>query len=200
MISIVDYGMGNLRSVEKALEKLGFPSRFVTTPAEIASADKLIVPGVGAFGDAMIGLRDRGLIQPIRDYAKSGKPIFGICLGMQIFFDSSEEDPGIEGLGLIPGTVQKFRSTDRKIPHMGWNNMTIKNGSRILKGLDADSYVYFVHSYYVVPTDGISTAATTDYGETFTAAVELNNISGTQFHPEKSQDTGMRILRNFASR
>lgn len=198
MISIVDYGMGNLRSVEKALEKLGFEARLVSTPEEVGAATKLILPGVGAFGDAMRGLDQRGLIEPIRSAAASATPILGICLGMQVFFDSSEEDPGIAGLSLIPGTVRRFRTTELKVPHMGWNDLADINGSKLLANLGPSPYVYFVHSYFVVPEDSRAAAAYTTYGGRFVSAVETENIYGTQFHPEKSQAIGMKILQNFA--
>ena len=198
MISIVDYGMGNLRSVEKALEKLGFEAHLVSTPEEVGAATKLILPGVGAFGDAMRGLDQRGLIEPIRSAAASGTPIMGICLGMQIFFDSSEEDPGVAGLSLIPGTVRRFRTTELKVPHMGWNDLADIGESKLLANLGPSPYVYFVHSYFVVPENGAAAAAFTTYGERFVSAVETENICGTQFHPEKSQAIGMKILRNFA--
>ncbi len=200
MISIVDYGMGNLRSVEKALEKMGYAAGFVSTPGQIADAGKLILPGVGAFGDAMRGLAERGLIEPLRSHAECGKPLFGICLGMQILFESGDEDPGIEGLGILKGRVARFPKTRLKVPHMGWNRLRVAEESRILSNLGSDPYVYFVHSYYVIPEDRSVTAATTDYGITFTAAVESGEVAGTQFHPEKSQETGMKILQNFASR
>lgn len=197
-LSIVDYGMGNLRSVEKALAKLGFEAKLVSTPAEVQGADKLVLPGVGAFGDAMKGLHERGLVEPVREYARSGRPLMGICLGMQIFFESSEEDPGIEGLGLIPGTVKRFTQSGMKIPHMGWNDLKILNGSKLLSGLGNSPYVYFVHSYYVAPNDAAVAAATTRYGDEFVSAVETGNLWGTQFHPEKSQEHGLKILQNFA--
>lgn len=200
MISIVDYGMGNLHSVEKALEKMGYEARLVSTPEQIADAGKLILPGVGAFGDAMRGLAERGLIEPLRSHAESGKPLFGICLGMQILFESSEEDPGIEGLGILKGTVARFAKSRLKVPHMGWNRLRVTEGSRLLANLGAEPYVYFVHSYFVLPEDQSVTAATTEYGIPFTAAVESGEVAGTQFHPEKSQETGLRILQNFATR
>jgi glutamine amidotransferase len=199
MISIVDYGMGNLRSVEKALEKLGCDTRVITAPEDVKSAQKLIVPGVGAFGDAMHGLAERGLVDSIREFGESGKPLLGICLGLQILFESSEEDPGVEGLNLLPGTVQRFVSRDLKIPHMGWNHIKVLNGSRLLSDLGPDPYVYFVHSYFVAPGAPDVAAATCDYGTEFVAAIERGSLFGTQFHPEKSQAVGLRILRNFAN-
>jgi len=200
MIAIVDYGMGNLRSVEKALEKMGFPSQLVSTPEEIEAASKLILPGVGAFGDAMKGLQEKGLVAPLRQYAESGKPLFGICLGMQIFFETSEEDPGIDGLGILKGAVRRFPPTDGlKVPHMGWNNLTVRENTRCFGTLPENAFVYFVHSYYVCPEDQNVPAATADYGVRFTAAVEYKNVAGTQFHPEKSQENGLKILESFAT-
>lgn len=198
MISIVDYGMGNLRSVEKALERLGYPTRMVTTPSGVDESPRLIVPGVGAFGDAMAGLRAQELVEPLRRAAADGRPILGICLGMQAFFQSSEEAPGVEGLGLIRGEVRKIVAPGLKIPHMGWNNLDVRPGSQLLAGLGPTPHVYFVHSFHVVPSDPQVIAATADYGTPLVAAVEQGNIWGTQFHPEKSQDLGMQILRNFA--
>jgi glutamine amidotransferase len=198
MIGIVDYGMGNLRSVEKAFARLGFAAQLVSTPAGIIACEKLVVPGVGAFGAAMRGLAQRDLVAPLREYARAGRPIMGICLGMQIFFEASEEDPGVEGLGLLKGAVRLFRVDNLKVPHMGWNSLSVTNGSRLLAGLGETPFVYFVHSYYVDPSDPRVAAATTDYGGSFVAAVEKANIMGTQFHPEKSQHAGLRILRNFA--
>ncbi|MCX7019949.1 MAG: imidazole glycerol phosphate synthase subunit HisH [bacterium] len=207
MIVIVDYGMGNLRSVEKAFVKLGYETCLVSDTASVARANKLVVPGVGAFGDAMKGLAARGLTEPLRQYAQSGRPMLGICLGMQIFFEHSEEDPGIKGLGIMRGCVKRFRMTDLKIPHMGWNNIIITTSSRLLADLGtlnggtapkSEPYVYFVHSYYVAPDDPAVIAATADYGIRFAAAVESGAVMGTQFHPEKSQAVGLKILKNFA--
>lgn len=199
MIAVIDYGMGNLRSVQKALEKLGHDARLVTTSEEMDKAEKVILPGVGAFGDAMRGLHERGLVEPIRAYVRQGRPLMGICLGMQIFMETSEEDPGVEGLGLLKGSVRRFRNVGLKIPHMGWNQLDRLNaGSRLFSTLAPESYVYFVHSYFVVPEDLSARATLTTYGETFVSAVEKDNLCGTQFHPEKSQETGLRILANFA--
>lgn len=200
MISIVDYGMGNLASALKALEHLGFEARLISTPDEVAAAGALMIPGVGAFGDSMKGLAERGLVGPLRDHAAAGRPVFGICLGMQVLFESSEEDPGVQGLGILKGMVTKFRPADRaiKVPHMGWNRLIPRAGSRLMAGVPDPAHVYFVHSYHVVPDDVAVTAASCDYGIEFTAVVERGNVGGTQFHPEKSQRAGMAILRNFA--
>ena len=200
MISIVDYGMGNLLSVEKALDKEGAQSRLISTAEEVASADRLILPGVGAFGDAMICLHEKGMIGALKDFAQSGRPMFGVCLGMQLLFESSEEDPEVPGLGIFPGMVKRFsKDLGLKIPHMGWNTLKVREDSRILNDLGKDPYVYFVHSYYVAPARESLAAAHTDYGREFVSAVEKDNVAGVQFHPEKSQDIGLRILRNFAS-
>lgn len=200
MISIIDYGMGNLHSVANALQHTGATTRLVTTPEEILTAEKLILPGVGAFRDAMAHLQEQGMVQPIRDYAASGRPLLGVCLGMQLLFETSEEAPGTPGLGIFPGTVLRFPAdSGLKVPHMGWNTLDVNPASRILANLGAEPYVYFVHSYYVQPKDPAITAATTSYGLNFTSAVEKDNIAGVQFHPEKSQETGQQILRNFTA-
>ena len=191
--------MGNLRSVEKAFELLGQPVVVSSRPEDIAQATKLVVPGVGAFGDAMAELAQRGLVDPIREFASSGRAVLGVCLGMQAFFESSEEAPGITGLALLPGAVRRFARTGLKIPHMGWNSLRIRQTSRLLAGLGQNPFVYFVHSYYVAPTADEVAAAYCEYGEQFVAAVEFENVMGTQFHPEKSQTVGLRILANFAS-
>ena len=198
-VAIVDYGMGNLRSVSKACERLGATVTIVDSPAAIAGAQRLIVPGVGAFGDAVHELNRRGVVGAIRQFAASGRPVLGICLGLQIFFHSSEEAPGVEGLALLPGTVRRFRSDSLKIPHMGWNRLDVRPSSRLLGALGPDPFVYFVHSYYVVPEDDSVIAATADYGIPFVAAVERHALFGVQFHPEKSQHTGLEILRRFLS-
>ncbi|MCX7718672.1 MAG: imidazole glycerol phosphate synthase subunit HisH [Candidatus Sumerlaeaceae bacterium] len=198
-VAIVDYGMGNLRSVSKACERLGAATNIVETPDAVEGAERLIVPGVGAFGDAMQELDRRGLVDAIRRYARSGRPVLGICLGLQIFFDTSEEAPGVAGLSLLPGTVRRFRSDSLKIPHMGWNRLDVRRSSRLLGSLDAEPFVYFVHSYYVIPQDDAVIAATAEYGIPFVAAVERDALFGVQFHPEKSQQTGLEILRRFLS-
>ncbi len=196
---IVDYGMGNLRSVEKALEKVGMRPVISSAVEDVSSADALVVPGVGAFGDAMKELLRLGLVEPLHRRAKEDVPILGICLGLQIFFSESEEAPGIPGLGLIAGVVKRFPSgRGLKIPHMGWNSLAMKNSPRLLAGVPSGSHVYFVHSYYVAPANEEVIAATCDYGEPFCAAIERGNLFGVQFHPEKSQSVGLQILSNFA--
>lgn len=199
MISIVDYGMGNLESVQKALAINGAETRLVETASQIEESEKLILPGVGAFGEAMHHLRDQGMVEALRTYARSGRPLLGVCLGLQLLFESSDEAPGVDGLGILPGTVKKFpASIGLKIPHMGWNNLQIAPTSRLFASLPADPYVYFVHSYYVEPADPAITAALTQYGITFVSAIERDNIFGAQFHPEKSQTNGLAILKTFA--
>lgn len=198
MITIVDYNMGNLRSVSKAIEHLGGQARVSSNPKDIQNADKLILPGVGAFGDAMRELKTAGLIAPIQEFARSGKPFLGICLGLQLLFESSEESKGVEGLGIFKGSVKNFRSKNVKIPHMGWNNATIVRNHPVIKNLPDNSFFYFVHSFYAVPEDPSLALAETLYGEeTFPAILGKSNVTAAQFHPEKSQDAGLLILKNF---
>lgn len=210
MIGIVNYGMGNLRSVQKALQRVGAQAEVIDTPEQIASAQRLILPGVGAFADGMSHLRGRGMVEPLLQYAKSGRPMMGICLGMQLLFDSSTEDAPSEdqpvpGLGVLPGKVVRF-SEDQgpgqprlKVPHMGWNAIDFSEGTPLFDGLEQGDYVYFVHGYYCVPADKFDTAATTDYGGAYCSAVHRGSVWATQFHPEKSQRVGLRILQNFAN-
>lgn len=186
MIAIADYGMGNLRSVSKAFEHIGQKVSITNSPEKILDSDALVVPGVGAFGDCINNLNKLGLLDVIKKIIASGRPYLGICLGMQILFDSSEEAPRVQGLGIFSGTVKKFPdSLGLKIPHMGWNTV---NGS----------YMYFVHSYYVDPADKSIIAGETDYGITFCSMIQKDNIWATQFHPEKSQRLGLQFLQNFA--
>jgi glutamine amidotransferase len=200
MITIVDYGMGNLRSVQKGFERVGSEARITSESSAIGAATKLVLPGVGAFGDAMTGLRERGLIEPICEYVASGRPFLGICLGLQLLFDRSHEDGIFPGLGIIPGEVVRFRDREGlKVPHMGWNQLRIRRPSTVLDGVEDGSFVYFVHSYYAVPAESSVTTAETDYPDAFTSIVSRDNIFATQFHPEKSQQVGLRLLRNFAS-
>ncbi|MCD8048877.1 MAG: imidazole glycerol phosphate synthase subunit HisH [Clostridia bacterium] len=197
MIAVIDYGAGNLKNVAKALDFLGFPS-VVTSDAEvIAKADKLILPGVGAFGDAMRSLTESGLDALIKNVVSSGKPLLGICLGMQLLFDESEESPGVKGLSLLPGKIRRLPQIDNlKIPHMGWNDLIYCRGT-LFEGL-SNPYVYFVHSYYLDAADKADVAAKTHYGIDVEVAVEHKNIFATQFHPEKSGAEGLKILANFA--
>ena len=210
MIGIVNYGMGNLRSVQKALQRVGAQAELIDTPEQIASAQRLILPGVGAFADGMSHLRDCGMVEPLIRYAASGKPMMGICLGMQLLFESSAEDAPspdqpVAGLGILPGNCVRF-SEDQgpgnprlKVPHMGWNEIAFGPGTPLFDGLKTGDHVYFVHGYYCVPEDKNDIAATTGYGGTYCSAVHRGNVWATQFHPEKSQRVGLRILENFAN-
>lgn len=198
MIAVIDYDAGNMKSVEKALDFLN-AEYVVTKDAEVLrSADKLILPGVGAFGDAMAALNSYKLTEEIKSLVASGKPILGICLGMQLFFDESEESPGVKGLSLLPGKILKFSSEyGLKIPQIGWNSLDFPKESRLFKNIPEGSYVYFVHSYYLKAENPEIVAATCEYGNHVHAAVEWNNIYACQFHPEKSSDIGLSILRNY---
>lgn len=199
MIAIIDYDAGNLKSVEKALGHLGKETVVTRDPQTILAADQAILPGVGAFGDAMGNLHRFGLVDVIHGFADSGKPFLGICLGQQLFFESSEESPGVKGLGLLAGKIRKLPGgTGLKIPHMGWNSLEIMDGKRLFRDIDQGAYVYFVHSYYLEASDPAHVAAVTEYGTRIHAAVEHNNLFACQFHPEKSGETGLQILRNFA--
>ena len=197
MIAIIDYGVGNLFSVEKAFVKLGADVIVTSDAEEIAKADKIVLPGVGAFGDCMQNLIESGLIPTILDAVATGKPFLGICVGLQILFEGSEESPGIEGLGIIKGMVKKIYAPTLKIPHMGWNSLEFAAVSPLFQALPKSPYVYFVHSYYAVPEDPSVITAVTEYGQQVTAAVAQKNIQATQFHPEKSGDIGLLILKNF---
>lgn len=198
MIAIVDYDAGNIKSVEKALQFLGEEPKVTREKEVLLQADKVIVPGVGAFGDAMSKMHQYGLVEILREIAKKGTPILGICLGLQLFFESSEESPGVEGLGLLPGKIVRIPDKEGfKIPHIGWNSIGINSSSRLLKGIEEGAYVYFVHSYYLQAAREADVAATTDYVVNIHAAAEHENIFATQFHPEKSGDIGLQILKNF---
>ena len=199
MIAIIDYGAGNLQSVRNALDFIGCPGTITSDPAEILSSDGIILPGVGAFGSAMAEMEGRGLTEAVKFAAKSGKPFIGICAGMQLLFEESEESPGVPGLGVLRGKVLIFPADKGlKIPHMGWNSIRTKKESRLLGKLSGTPYMYFVHSYYVKADDEGIVSALSDYGTTFDAAVEQNNLFGCQFHPEKSGNEGISILRRFA--
>jgi glutamine amidotransferase len=200
MIKIVDYGMGNLRSVQKAFEKIGAEAVIVTRPADVERAQKLVLPGVGAFRDAIHELRRTQLDRPVREHIAADRPFLGICLGLQLLFDVSYEDGQWEGLGILGGKVVRFADQpDLKIPHMGWNTLEFAKPSRLFDGVPPGSSYYFVHSYYVVPDEESVIAARTEHGTRFVSAVARNNLFATQFHPEKSQSLGLRLLKNFAA-
>ncbi len=196
MIAFLDYGAGNVRSVINAIESLGEEVRVVQTAEDILSAERLVFPGVGAFGSMMNILNEKNYVDPLRDYLNSGRPFLGICLGLQALFEGSEEAPGVRGLGFIPGLVKRF-DIDLSVPHIGWNGLNIKKPSRIFSGLGGDEKFYFVHSYHVVPEDDGHVLTTTDYGYEFVSSIQIGNIIATQFHPEKSGSSGLRILKNF---
>lgn len=199
MIAILDYDMGNLKSVSKAVEHVGGAGQVTRDPKVVATAEKVILPGVGAFKDCMVNLKNYGLIEPIKQFIASGRPFLGICLGMQLLMDESEEGGTHRGLGIIPGKVRRFSPDfSLKVPHMGWNSLQTQKKSQLLHGLKEKSFVYFVHSYYVDPEQPKKcTATTTEYGLSFTSSIEQDNIFATQFHPEKSQAVGLKILENF---
>lgn len=196
MIGIIDYGRGNLRSVEKALLKLGYTTKILQSPSELEESQGIILPGVGAFADAMVALEEKGWIQPLLHYAHSGKPFLGICLGMQILFEVGEEHGEYKGLGLLPGRVVKF-PTGRKVPHMGWNNLRQDKPCLLLKGIPDEAYFYYVHSYYVLSKDQGHLVGISNYGVDFPGLVGRDNIWGAQFHPEKSSPWGLKLLDNF---
>ncbi|MGE5403809.1 MAG: imidazole glycerol phosphate synthase subunit HisH [Candidatus Saccharibacteria bacterium] len=195
MIKIIDYGMGNLRSVQKGCEKAGLQAEITSDPDEVLKGNGVILPGVGAFGDAISQLKQTGLDKAVYETVRMGKPLLGICLGLQLFFSESEEDGIYEGLNLIKGRVVRF-PPGRKVPHMGWNQLEIQGQPPLFKGIPDRSYFYFVHSYYCDPTEPV-TIGLCDYGVKFTCAVQKGNIVGTQFHPEKSSALGLAILKNF---
>lgn len=196
-ITIIDYGMGNLHSAAKALEKVGAQVTVTRDPELVRQADKVILPGVGAFGDCMKNLNERGLAPVIHEVIAAGKPFLGICVGLQMLFEGSEEDPGVAGLGIFKGMVRKIAAPGLKIPHMGWNNLEYRTSSSLFQGLPPAAYVYFVHSYHAVPTDESCITAVTDYGGQVTAAVGRGLVQAVQFHPEKSSAVGLKILANF---
>lgn len=199
MIAIVDYGAGNLNSVKNALDYIGAASVVTADAAIIKSADGVILPGVGSFGDAMASMRANGLISAVKTAATSGKPFLGICLGLQLLFEGSEESPGVEGLCVLKGKILKIPDSGLKVPHMGWNSLKIKNNTGVFSGIPQNTYVYFVHSYYLVAENEAEVAATTFYGVSIDAAVSAGNLFGMQFHPEKSGDLGLQMLRNFTA-
>ncbi len=199
MIGIIDYGMGNLRSVEKAFQTSGASTRFVQDPKCFDSLQGLVLPGVGAFGDCVKNLRASGMWEPIKTWVREGRPLFGICLGYQMLFDSSEEAPGVEGLGILKGKVIRFKSATLKIPQMGWNQIYRSKATPALEGIEEGAYVYFVHSYYPVPDDSSAIALETEYEVRFASGIQLGALFGVQFHPEKSQRVGLRMIRNFVT-
>ena len=198
-VTLLDYGAGNVRSVRNAIIKLGFTVRDGTKPEEIAGAEKLIFPGVGAYGSAMEILKQRDLIDPLKDYIASGKPFMGVCLGLQLLFEGSEESGGIEGLGVIPGTVRRFVGDDLVVPHIGWNTLDLKRDTGLLSDVPSGDRLYFVHSYRATPEPANKdwVLATCDYGGEFVAAVQKGEVMACQFHPEKSGDKGIGIFKNF---
>ena len=199
MIAIIDYGMGNIHSVNKALESCGAKTQVTNNPEDIQIADKVILPGVGAFNDAMDELKKQNLIKAIINHINNKKPFLGICLGMQLLFEESKEANDSKGLSILKGVVKKFKNLKGlKVPHMGWNQLKIKNKNcPLLRNIANNSYVYFCHSYYPQPENTKIIATTTDYGTDFTSVIWQDNVYGAQFHPEKSQETGLKILRNF---
>ncbi len=199
MIAIIDYGAGNLRSVELAFHRIGVPAKATGDAAEIMASAGVVLPGVGAFADAMGALEKRGLTPVIRDYAASGRPLLGICLGMQALLDGSEEGPGVPGLGLIPGRVIRLPERGLKIPHIGWNSLRTVKKSPLFSGLPEEPYAYFVHSFACEAARPEDVLAVTEYGVPFHSAVQRGNVMGLQFHPEKSGRDGERMLRNFAA-
>lgn len=196
MIGIIDYGRGNLRSVEKALLRLGYSARILEKPKELESVQGIILPGVGAFADAMSALEEKGWIQPLLHYAESGRPFLGICLGMQVLFEAGEEHGEHRGLGLLPGRVVRFPA-GRKVPHMGWNTVAQERSCFLMEGIPDEAYFYFVHSYYAQSEDEQILIGMSDYGLRFPALVGRDNVWGAQFHPEKSSPWGLKLLENF---
>ena len=205
MITVIDYGMGNLRSVQKAFERVGFAAKVTDDPREVEKAQRLVLPGVGAFRDCMANLREGGFIEPILRHVESGRPFLGICLGLQLLFTESEEFGRHRGLGIVPGRVVRFpegmreNGEELKVPHMGWNQVAIRTPAPIFRGIEDGAFLYFVHSYYVVPEDLGVVSAETEYGISFCSAIWKDNVMATQFHPEKSQAVGLRILENFGN-
>ncbi len=200
MIAIIDYGAGNLRSVQKACEFVGANAVITSDKAEILGADRVILPGVGSFGDCMASIRSGGIDTCIFEVLEKKTPFLGICLGLQLLFDESEESPGVKGLGVLKGKIVKIpQNDDLKIPHMGWNSLTFPKSSPIFNGIDEKSFVYFVHSYYMQPEDASIIAAECDYSAKLPVALSTGNIFATQFHPEKSGKIGLKILQNFVS-
>lgn len=199
MIAIIDYDAGNIRSVEKAVAKLGQEVWITRDRERIMNADKVILPGVGSFGDAMAHLQEYNLVEVIKDAVAEKKPFLGICLGLQLLYESSEETPGVKGLGILKGKILKIPEQEGlKIPHMGWNSLHLQNDGRLFRGIEQNPYVYFVHSYYLKAEEEETVKATTEYSVKIHASVEKDNVFACQFHPEKSGELGLQILKNFA--
>jgi len=198
MLALIDYGSGNIRSVHNALKHVGADVRLVSSPDGLADADAVVLPGVGAFGDCVQGIQQRNLWEPMQDWMASGKPFLGICVGYQLLFEESEESPGVRGFGVFQGKVKKFSTKGLKVPQIGWNNLDLAQPSHALwQGLPRNPHVYFVHSYFPEPADPSIVTSRSTYGETFAASAARDNVAAVQFHPEKSQDIGLGILRNF---
>lgn len=200
MIAIIDYGAGNLQSVRKAFDYLGVQTQVTSDPQVLLDAEAAILPGVGAFGDSMQALESVGMVQPIRDFVTSNRPFLGICLGMQLLFEGSEESPGVPGLGILKGTIARIPAEKGlKIPHIGWNSLALRQQGGLFQGLEEEPYVYFVHSYYLHASDPSIVSAQTEYGVVIDAAVCWGSLHAVQFHPEKSGKTGLAMLKNFAA-
>ncbi len=197
-VAVVDYDAGNTLSVIRALEKVGASVDLTPDPERVAAADAVVLPGVGAFGDCMKKLRKRGMDEACRETYESGKPFLGVCVALQVFFEGSEESPGAEGLGFFPGTVVRFKADKLKVPHMGWNQLSLKKEHPVLDGLDGEAF-YFVHSYYPEPEESEDVIGTSDYGVEFCAAAGRENLAAVQFHPEKSSRAGLKLYENFLS-
>jgi imidazole glycerol-phosphate synthase subunit HisH len=200
MIALIDYGSGNIRSVHNALKHEGASVELVSSPERLAEASAVVLPGVGAFGDCVGGLQQRGLWEPMRAWMDSGKPFLGICVGYQLLFEESEETPGVRGFGFFKGIVKKFSAPGLKVPQIGWNSLQLAQpGHALWRGLPKEPHVYFVHSYFPEPEDRSIVTSFSTYGETFAASVARENVAAVQFHPEKSQEIGLGILRNFVA-
>lgn len=195
-IAVIDYDAGNTLSVTRALEKVGATVDLTPDPDRVATADAVVLPGVGAFGDCVEKLRERGMDGACREAYEAGKPLLGVCVGLQVLFDGSEESPGIEGLGILPGGIRRFRASDLKVPHMGWNQLELVREHPVLEGLDGEAF-YFVHSYYPEPAEAADLLGTSEYGVRFCAAAGRENLAAVQFHPEKSSRAGLRLYENF---